>query len=97
MRKICFINIKATIFYTIQCNVRLHAINFIVAPNHNKMNIIFIASILVNFLPQIFGQKVVCTKNTLNRVDEYVFKLLTIGNSGRKFPENKEQLVSYCK
>ena len=38
-----------------------------------------------------------CNKNTLKRVDELLAKVTTYGNSGRKFPENTEQLPKYCK
>lgn len=38
-----------------------------------------------------------CGPASDRRIDEITAKLLTIGNSGRKFPENKEQLPKYCK
>ncbi|CAG2111261.1 unnamed protein product, partial [Medioppia subpectinata] len=37
-----------------------------------------------------------CNKNTLKRVDEFLAKVTTYGNSGRKFPENTDQLPKYC-
>lgn len=37
-----------------------------------------------------------CDRNTRKRVDELLAKVTTYGNSGRKFPENNDQLPKYC-
>lgn len=39
-----------------------------------------------------------CDENGLRRFDANVARLVTIGNSGRKFPENKDkELKVFCK
>ena len=38
-----------------------------------------------------------CDAKHFREFDNNVAKLLTIGNSGRKFPENVDQLPKYCK
>ncbi|CAG2166862.1 unnamed protein product [Oppiella nova] len=43
------------------------------------------------------GQKNQCSANGMKRLDEIVAKFVTIGNSGRKFPESKGQVLQkYC-
>jgi len=38
-----------------------------------------------------------CNKNSERRIDGTVSRILTIGNSGRRFPENENEMVPYCK
>ncbi len=38
-----------------------------------------------------------CSESATRKIDGVMAKLLTIGNSGRKFPESKgEKLKEYC-
>lgn len=52
--------------------------------------------VIINILVQeSIGQQ--CTAGGERKMDATVAKLITIGNSGRKFPENKnEDLKTYC-
>ncbi len=55
-----------------------------------------IITILTTILVQTSNQQQ-CTAGGLRKVDATLAKLVTIGNSGRKFPENKENdLKVYC-
>jgi hypothetical protein len=44
-----------------------------------------------------YGQKFFeCNKNSERRIDEIMSKILTIGNSGRKFPVSNSEVGPYC-
>jgi len=38
-----------------------------------------------------------CDHGTYRRIDELTAKLITFGNSGRKFPQSKRDVPKYCK
>jgi len=38
-----------------------------------------------------------CNKNSYKKVDETISKVLTFGNSGRKFPESLTDVPKYCR
>jgi hypothetical protein len=42
------------------------------------------------------SQTISCNKRTFKRVDEISAKLLSFGNSGRKFPETPQDVPKYC-
>ena len=37
-----------------------------------------------------------CDDASARKLDNIVAKVVTLGNSGRKFPENKPELKKYC-
>lgn len=38
-----------------------------------------------------------CNRQSGEQVDEIISKIITIGNTGRKFPESREQIPGFCK
>ena len=45
----------------------------------------------------VLGQRSQCSFNDMKQFDELVAKFVTIGNSGRKFPESKgPDVEKYC-
>ena len=41
-------------------------------------------------------QQIQCNANSLIRADGNVAKILTLGQSDRKFPESEHQAIKYC-
>jgi hypothetical protein len=61
-----------------------------------KLFLLTIITILIIILVQTSNQQQ-CTAGGLRKMDATVAKLITIGNSGRKFPENKgNDLKVFC-
>jgi hypothetical protein len=61
-----------------------------------QLFLLTIITILVTILVQTSNQQQ-CTAGGFRKMDATVAKLVTIGNSGRKFPENKgNDLKVYC-
>ncbi len=54
---------------------------------------------LILLTQTVMNQKLICNNRTLRVMDANVARIVTIGqsaNSGRRFPENKEELKSFC-
>jgi hypothetical protein len=54
----------------------------------SQLFLLTIFTILITILVQTSNQQQ-CTAGGLKKIDATIAKLITIGNSGRKFPENK--------
>jgi hypothetical protein len=54
----------------------------------SQLFLLTIFTILITVLVQTSNQQQ-CTARSLKKVDATIAKLITIGSSGRKFPENK--------
>jgi hypothetical protein len=64
--------------------------------NGSQLFLLIIFTILITILVQTSNQQQ-CTAGGLKKMDATIAKLITIGNSGRKFPENKgNELKVYC-
>jgi hypothetical protein len=62
----------------------------------SQLFLLTIFTILITILVQTSNQQQ-CTAGGLKKIDATIAKLITIGNSGRKFPENKgNELKVYC-
>jgi len=62
-----------------------------------KIGETFFITLLLMILIENSLQKEECTESNARKIDGIVAKLLTIGNSGRKFPESTgEDLKKYC-
>jgi hypothetical protein len=61
------------------------------------MNIFILLILLISSMVSISSQQK-CDMNALRHIDNTVAKIITVGNSGRKFPEKKDnELKKYCK
>jgi hypothetical protein len=45
----------------------------------------------------VFSQKIRCNKNTDKQIDALLAKVITFGDSGRKFPESQTEIPPFCK
>jgi hypothetical protein len=63
-----------------------------------KFNFVAVLFVLLSILcfDLIKSQTISCNKRTFKRVDEISAKLLSFGNSGRKFPETPQEVPKYC-
>jgi len=52
--------------------------------------------VLIICFTSVFGQKISCNKNTDKQIDGLLAKVITFGDSGRKFPESQSEIPAFC-
>lgn len=67
----------------------------------NSNNVLGQSSANINNSPDNAGangtqQQIKCNKKTYKDVDAMIARMLTFGNSGRKFPEEAKEVNKYC-